>query len=665
VVRSGRQSPQQYIAEWGNDWQQIVDDWSEFNEYCDSKGVVFDIDPRTRTRAGSAQPAPKEPGDPAGGPGGGDGDGNGGGAGPELYDESGNQIDLDSLSNDGDGGARASDHSREFDPNQPRDEDGRWTDAGGGDGGGGGTGGSSGTSDAAASPKVSKQNPKASSSAPASAAPAAQTTAKPSAPAPASTASSSDKKTKTKLKREDFTKAKINLTANDTGVALLADEWDKNLGGMSPEDFKHDFLGGVDATMTIDRAGSDHWHVTGKILGPDGKSIGDYTRSIDFRNKVAESAYFQLNRDSRRNDIGKRVLAGNVDLYRRLGIERVKVHANIDVGGYAWAKYGYVPTRQSWSSLSGEIARGLGSSRRTSSTGRTGNGYTPESWDEINESDQADIRDRWMHETRSEFYDNEVTSWRENGQALDDAKYSLAQNFDSGAEWAVEALDEFRHDDDGIPYTNEQLLNALSIEEYQTGYEGSKDPEFTFDDDKLKEPSNAPPPEQMNLPGIEAPDLSAHLTDRMREEITDVLTKAFNDKAESDAQDIDPPEYLAESVAEYQEEYWDQMDDDERYRQAERNGLLPEYDLPDDEEDDGEEQPPVEAAPTQTDDLTKLAASSNPKAVWAIADSPQGKDLLLGTNWYGELNLNDKESMDRFNAYVGKAKPAAATAPSQ
>jgi hypothetical protein len=322
-----------------------------------------------------------------------------------------------------------------------------------------------------------------------------------------------------------------------------------------------------------------------------------------------------------------------------------------------------VPTRSSWSSLSNHIARELGGARSSRSSGGGGNTYTPDSWEEISEHDQEDIQSRWMGETRSEFYDNEVTNWRDSGQALDDAKYQLAQNFDSSAEWAVNALDDFRSDDDGIPYTNEQILAALTVEEYDTGSgDGSKDPEFTFDDDKLKEPSNAPPPEQMNLPGIESPDLSTHLTPEVRDEITDVLTKAFNRQAERDADDVEPPEYLAEQVAEYQSEYWDSMDDRERYRQAERNGLLPEYDLPDDEEDDGEDHQPTETAPPATDDLTRLAASSNPKAVWAIADNPKGKDLLLGTDWYGELNLNDKESMDRFNAYVGKAKASDATA---
>ena len=50
----------------------------------------------------------------------------------------------------------------------------------------------------------------------------------------------------------------------------------------------------------------------------------------------------------------------------------------------------------------------------------------------------------------------------------------------------------------------------------------------------------------------------------------------------------------------------------------------------------------------------KLARSSDPKALWAIADSEKGKDLLLGTSWSGVLDLKDKQTMARFHAYVGK-----------
>jgi hypothetical protein len=100
-----------------------------------------------------------------------------------------------------------------------------------------------------------------------------------------------------------------------------------------------------------------------------------------------------------------------------------------------------------------------------------------------------------------------------------------------------------------------------------------------------------------------------------------------------------------------QEEYWSSMDDDDKYRWADRNGELPEYPIEDEEEAHPE---PVEASDPQRDALMKLASSRDPKAIWAIADSSQGKSLLLGTSWSGVLNFNDKQTMDRFHSYVGK-----------
>ena len=151
------------------------------------------------------------------------------------------------------------------------------------------------------------------------------------------------------------------------------------------------------------------------------------------------------------------------------------------------------------------------------------------------------------------------------------------------------------------------------------------------------------------MPGI--PE-AAVLTDDTRDGIVDALTKGFNDHAEKDAEDADPPDGIGDSVSEYQSEYWESMDDDDRYRWADRNGELPEYPTEDDEEEEKPE--PVEASDPQREALMKLARSSDPKALWAIADSAKGKDLLLGTSWSGVLNLHDKQTMDRFHVYVGK-----------
>jgi lambda family phage portal protein len=56
-VRSGRVSPQEYIAGKGSDWRKVQDDFKEFFDRADKLKLVFDIDVRHTTRTGVAQKA--------------------------------------------------------------------------------------------------------------------------------------------------------------------------------------------------------------------------------------------------------------------------------------------------------------------------------------------------------------------------------------------------------------------------------------------------------------------------------------------------------------------------------------------------------------------------------------------------------------------------------
>src|SRR5689334_869735 len=47
----------------------------------------------------------------------------------------------------------------------------------------------------------------------------------------------------------------------------------------------------------------------------------------------------------------KAVPRAQFDEYERLGVSFVTVHANIDVGGYAWARFGFTPDEDGWNTL--------------------------------------------------------------------------------------------------------------------------------------------------------------------------------------------------------------------------------------------------------------------------------------------------------------------------
>lgn len=56
AVRSGRMTPQQFFAGWGQDWRQALAQHSEFWAQADAAGLVLDIDPRRVSQTGTAQP---------------------------------------------------------------------------------------------------------------------------------------------------------------------------------------------------------------------------------------------------------------------------------------------------------------------------------------------------------------------------------------------------------------------------------------------------------------------------------------------------------------------------------------------------------------------------------------------------------------------------------
>lgn len=449
-----------------------------------------------------------------------------------------------------------------------------------------------------------------------------------------------------KITAQDFAKAGVGINAEGARIDQFIDKWSERVPSKTPEEFRKGFTGSEHSTMVITPQVGGTWIVQGSVKDSHGKTVGNYKREIDWARKKAKSDYFSLDSRETGKDIGKKLLAGNIETYRSLGIEKVDVYANLDVGGYAWAKYGYVPTAASWSELQVSLLNKLDGGGRS---GRSSM-YTPEEWDSIGDHDQRQIQHRWMRETYDEFFDSEIQNWQESGGRLDESKHIVADNFGVSEDWPHETLRPLlaQHN---IPYTTDQIVDALSVD-YERDGEGRNDPDWTFDDSKLRNPSNAPPPGQLDLPGFDPIDLSSYLTEDMRTAITDALTKAFNDKAEADEDEIEPPSYLGDSVSEYQEEYWSSMESRERYDAAVRYGLLPEYEI-EDEDGDGE---PVEAEDDERTDLIDLLNSHDPKTIWQVADSPLGKRLLLKEEWNGVLDLKDPEAMARFSAYVGKGK---------
>ncbi len=200
--------------------------------------------------------------------------------------------------------------------------------------------------------------------------------------------------------------------------------------------------------------------------------------------------------------------------------------------------------------------------------------YTPESWDEMSNDLQSKVEGQWFEETYQEFKESEENSWYDNGGALDQAKYTLANAEHVTQEnWLDEALKDIHAEREAagskpIPYDNETLKTAINISFESNSGDGSDDPTIEFDDDWLKHPEGWV--EHPSLPGIEAEQPEQRLTQEMRGHIEEAVTEAFNKKAQDEAYKEEPPDF-SDSIKDMQEEYWSSMADTQKFNWAKGN----------------------------------------------------------------------------------------------
>jgi hypothetical protein len=200
----------------------------------------------------------------------------------------------------------------------------------------------------------------------------------------------------------------------------------------------------------------------------------------------------------------------------------------------------------------------------------------PTAWDELSEDQQEKAKQGWMDANEQDYKDSEKQNYYDNGDALGDAKSQLAYNFDQPSKdnkWAEDAVQEFLDEEaeagTPVPYTAAQIIAALDVKfDNQGGGDGNF--EVVWDNDELRDPSDLTydPKTQAVLPGFERPDASDHLTPDMRENIKDALEKAFDSKADDISGDMEPDDYIYESVSEYMDDAWDNLSEKKKWGAA-------------------------------------------------------------------------------------------------
>jgi hypothetical protein len=63
-----------------------------------------------------------------------------------------------------------------------------------------------------------------------------------------------------------------------------------------------------------------------------------------------------MSADMQGKGFAKTIFSNSLDLYDHLGLSKIGVSASLAGGGYAWARFGFVPDRSSWSSLASNVA---------------------------------------------------------------------------------------------------------------------------------------------------------------------------------------------------------------------------------------------------------------------------------------------------------------------
>ena len=101
-------------------------------------------------------------------------------------------------------------------------------------------------------------------------------------------------------------------------------------------------------TSTLEMSADESGVVTlfARMKTEDGKTIGQFERRVDLKNGVMYADQLDLKPEYQRTGLAGDIIRNMVDIAQYAGISRIQTTANHSVGGYAWAKYGYVPSSE-------------------------------------------------------------------------------------------------------------------------------------------------------------------------------------------------------------------------------------------------------------------------------------------------------------------------------
>lgn len=98
-----------------------------------------------------------------------------------------------------------------------------------------------------------------------------------------------------------------------------------------------------------------------KLSGINGDKIQSITRTLTLRDGEVTVGHemFRVSSSAQGGGVAKSMLKQSFKLYEEMGVSKVTLEANINVGGYAWAKYGFLPDAGEWEYLRKSLTKNL------------------------------------------------------------------------------------------------------------------------------------------------------------------------------------------------------------------------------------------------------------------------------------------------------------------
>lgn len=81
--------------------------------------------------------------------------------------------------------------------------------------------------------------------------------------------------------------------------------------------------------------------VHGSYMDVHGGYVEDYTRTFDFKSNTVDHTYLKYKEGEAGEGAAKNLFRASLQLYDKMGLSKVTVHAALELGAYTWSRYGF------------------------------------------------------------------------------------------------------------------------------------------------------------------------------------------------------------------------------------------------------------------------------------------------------------------------------------